>query len=245
MPSWWGKKTSKYENSSKDSSNSPSKSRDFAAIGKQGGGLPLPSPLESSNEHNRALGAGYASGSGSVSSVGSSESSCGHAHVVVDHAFREPRDKKLSPLLRSPSQGAQGTTKVTSPLHLRCYGINMESPTRKPEDGKSECHKLPLPPGSPANPSMLPTPRSPGITKTSCCNPSKWRKGRLLGRGTFGHVYLGFNFENGQMCAIKEVRVVSDDQLSKECLKQLNQEIDLLSRLSHVNIVQYYGSDLV
>lgn len=29
--------------------------------------------------------------------------------------------------------------------------------------------------------------------------------------------------ENGQMCAIKEVRVVADDQSSKECLKQLNQ----------------------
>lgn len=31
--------------------------------------------------------------------------------------------------------------------------------------------------------------------------------------------------QNGQMCAIKEVRVVCDDQASKECLKQLNQVI--------------------
>ena len=31
--------------------------------------------------------------------------------------------------------------------------------------------------------------------------------------------------ENGQMCAIKEVRVVFDDHTSKECLKQLNQVI--------------------
>jgi len=34
-----------------------------------------------------------------------------------------------------------------------------------------------------------------------------------------------FDSENGQMCAIKEVKVVSDDQTSKECLKQLNQVI--------------------
>uniref|UniRef100_A0A2P2LSC0 Protein kinase domain-containing protein n=1 Tax=Rhizophora mucronata TaxID=61149 RepID=A0A2P2LSC0_RHIMU len=46
------------------------------------------------------------------------------------------------------------------------------------------------------------------------------------------------------MCAIKEVRVVSDDQTSKESLKQLNQEINLLSQLSHTNIVRYYGSEL-
>ncbi|RZC13178.1 Mitogen-activated protein kinase kinase kinase 3 isoform B [Glycine soja] len=53
------------------------------------------------------------------------------------------------------------------------------------------------------------------------------------------------NSENGQMCAIKEVKVVSDDQTSKECLKQLNQEINLLNQLSHPNIVQYHGSELV
>jgi len=34
-----------------------------------------------------------------------------------------------------------------------------------------------------------------------------------------------FDSENGQMCAIKEVKVVSDDQTSRECLKQLNQVI--------------------
>ncbi|KAG6786080.1 hypothetical protein POTOM_007673 [Populus tomentosa] len=46
------------------------------------------------------------------------------------------------------------------------------------------------------------------------------------------------------MCAKKEVRVISDDQNSNECLKQLNQEMALLSELSHPNIVQYYGSKL-
>ncbi|KDP43067.1 hypothetical protein JCGZ_25253 [Jatropha curcas] len=108
---------------------------------------------------------------------------------------------------------------------------SMEYLSEKQENWRHPCHPLPLPPGSPV--------------KSSCNLQSTWKKGKLLGRGTFGHVYAGFNSENGQMCAIKEVRVISDDHNSTECLKQLNQEIALLSELSHPNIVQYYGSKMV
>ncbi|XP_022750938.1 mitogen-activated protein kinase kinase kinase 3-like isoform X3 [Durio zibethinus] len=145
---------------------------------------------------------------------------------------------------RSPGPGSRGATSPTSPLHHRSFGVSLDSPTGRKEDGKSQCHKLPLPPGSPTSPSALPCTRTCGVSENTPCTLSGWRRGRLLGRGTFGHVYLGFNSENGQMCAIKEVRVISDDQTSKESLKQLNQEINLLSQLSHPNIVRYYGSEL-
>ncbi|PIN26699.1 MEKK [Handroanthus impetiginosus] len=242
--------------------NSPRNSRDFLAIGRELGGNssgflgfdsassldrghPLPRPLESPNDQlGHVHGVGFGSGTASVSSVSSSGSSDDHPHLTFDHApIRGHGEKRLSPSLRSPGRGSRCTTRATSPLHARLGGINLDSPIR-PEDGKSGFHKLPLPPSSPPSPSALPTPRSPGRTESLGSNSSKWRKGRLLGRGTFGHVYLGFNSESGQMCAIKEVRVVQDDQSSKESLKQLNQEINLLSQLSHANIVQYYGSDL-
>ncbi|XP_057770103.1 mitogen-activated protein kinase kinase kinase 3 [Salvia miltiorrhiza] len=216
---------------------------DSASSLDKGQPQPLPRPLGASNDPVHGVGSG--SGSGSVSSVSSSGSSDDHAHVAADQAaFRGHGGGRLSPLLRSPGRGSRCNTTPVSPLHARFSGMSLDSPGGKLEEGKSEFHKLPLPPGSPANSSALPTPRSPGTNESSSCNSSKWRKGKLLGRGTFGHVYLGFNSENGQMCAIKEVRLVSDDQSSKESLKQLNQEITLLSQLSHPNIVQYYGSDL-
>jgi hypothetical protein len=39
----------------------------------------------------------------------------------------------------------------------------------------------------------------------------------------FDGIVSAYNSENGQMCGMKEVRVISDDQNSNECLKQLNQ----------------------
>ncbi|XP_024973179.1 mitogen-activated protein kinase kinase kinase 3 isoform X1 [Cynara cardunculus var. scolymus] len=236
---------------------------------------PLPQP---SISPTTSIGIVDHHGSGSVSSSGGSsvssadEHNLDHGQLGVFRAFhrnscttlwvevRGYGETKFIPQPRSPGPGSRvGAT--TSPLHPRFGSTCLDSPNKKLDDGRSECHPLPLPPGSPTSPSSAlssirtcSSPTSPSsvlsnmktlsVMENSSCQSSKWKKGKLLGRGTFGHVYLGFNSESGQMCAIKEVRVVVDDQSSKECLKQLNQEITLLSQLSHPNIVQYYGSEL-
>ncbi|XP_057965336.1 mitogen-activated protein kinase kinase kinase 3 isoform X1 [Malania oleifera] len=244
--------------------NSPRNSREFAAANGVGrlssafsgfdsdGGdktpLPLPRPLISStpspaNDHVVGLGSGSVSVSSVSSSGSSSDDPLPHEHAQLG-LYRGHSEMKLNSRPRSPCHGSRGATATTSPLHPRLGVSSLETSMGKQEDGKSQCHRLPLPPSSPTSPTALPSSRGSGVAENANYTLSKWKKGRLLGRGTFGHVYLGFNSENGQMCAIKEVRVVSDDQTSKECLKQLNQEITLLSQLSHPNIVQYYGSEL-
>ncbi|KAM7260032.1 hypothetical protein ACFE04_015773 [Oxalis oulophora] len=223
------------------------------------------------------------SGSGSVSSDSSNDSSSPPDEDLLPitpptSTYRGSGEIRfnLNTRSKSPGPGARGSTCPTSPLHPRLSAISLESTA----DGKSQCHRLPLPPGSPSFPPGSPTmpPGSPTLPPGSPTRPpgsptfpptspssspamhnsrcggmtdqnmyvtsSKWKKGKLLGRGTFGHVYLSFNSESGQMCAIKEVRGFSDDQSSRERLKQLNQEINLLSQLSHPNIVRYYGSEL-
>ncbi|XP_014515697.1 mitogen-activated protein kinase kinase kinase 3 [Vigna radiata var. radiata] len=207
-------------------------------------GVPLPRPTHSHSDQIQTFGSLSVSGS-SVSSSTSFED-----HPISPHfnANRGQDEVRFNVRSKSPGPGSRGPTSPTSPLHPRLHALSLDSPTGRQDEGRSECHPLPLPPGSPTSPSSVfssSITRPNGLLENATSNVSKWRKGKLLGRGTFGHVYLGFNSENGQMCAIKEVKVVSDDQTSRECLKQLNQEINLLNQLSHPNIVQYYGSELV
>lgn len=226
------------------SRNSPRSSRDLGSSGAASSGfsgfdsdsgdksLPLPRPAISGLGIDH--GPGNGSGSSSVSSISSSGSSDDHPSAQEQLQFGAYRgfvDTRIETRPRSPGPGSKGPTSPTSPLNPRLCGMSLESPTT---------HKLPLPP----SPSSLSSTRAINIGDNNAAIQSKWKKGRLLGRGTFGHVYLGFNSVSGQMCAIKEVRVISDDSTSKECLKQLNQEITLLSQLSHPNIVRYYGSEM-
>ncbi|KAK8551920.1 hypothetical protein V6N13_120350 [Hibiscus sabdariffa] len=111
-------------------------------------------------------------------------------------------------------------------------------------------HPLPLPPGalpSSQSPKPLPSPVSNHVIEKPIATSiiSQWKKGRLLGRGTYGSVYEATNRETGALCAMKEVDIIPDDPKSVECIKQLEQEIRVLRRLKHQNIVQYYGSEIV
>ncbi|KAJ3674396.1 hypothetical protein LUZ60_005012 [Juncus effusus] len=89
-------------------------------------------------------------------------------------------------------------------------------------------HPLPLPPGAELE-----------------AVKGQWKKGSLIGSGTFGNVYEGTNRHTGALCAMKEVTIVPGDSKSLECLKQIEQEIEFLSQFKHENIVQYYGSEII
>jgi serine/threonine protein kinase len=75
----------------------------------------------------------------------------------------------------------------------------------------------------------------------------KWIKGDLIGRGTYGHVYIALSVTTGETIAVKQVempRTFSDkeDQRTKGMISSLKAEIELLKDLDHPNIVLYLGS---
>ncbi|KAG2412232.1 hypothetical protein HFD88_009789 [Aspergillus terreus] len=73
-------------------------------------------------------------------------------------------------------------------------------------------------------------------------------RGQLIGKGTYGRVYLGMNADNGEVLAVKQVEINpriagQDKERIKDMVAALNQEIDTMQHLEHPNIVQYLGCE--
>eukprot|EP00250_Pteridium_aquilinum_P018030 c23904_g1_i2 orf=378-2609(-) len=165
-------------------------------------------------------------------------------HSGNHHPQKSPEHSPApSPRGRSPVPSPRMQSAPVSPLHPRATVGGVHDPCRH----ENEAHPLPLPPNasnstySPVVSTYVNVPRSP---ERPVIPQTGWRKGALLGSGTFGHVYNGFHSESGQSCAIKEVLIIPGSEKSKESAKQLKQEVSLLSQMKHANIVQYYGCEM-
>ncbi|KAI9653098.1 MAG: hypothetical protein M1831_006182 [Alyxoria varia] len=75
----------------------------------------------------------------------------------------------------------------------------------------------------------------------------KWMKGQLIGKGTFGRVYLGMNATTCELLAVKQVdlpkHASNDKDKMKDMVEAMDREIDTMQNLEHVNIVQYLGCE--
>lgn len=69
-----------------------------------------------------------------------------------------------------------------------------------------------------------------------------WRKGEVLGHGSFGTVYMGLDLDTGILMAVKEIRF---DQSSMKEIKALRDEIEIMKKLDHPNITQYLGTSQI
>ncbi|XP_071967176.1 mitogen-activated protein kinase kinase kinase 3 [Engystomops pustulosus] len=71
--------------------------------------------------------------------------------------------------------------------------------------------------------------------------PINWRRGKLLGQGAFGRVYLCYDVDTGRELAAKQVQFDPDSPETSKEVSALECEIQLLKNLHHERIVQYYG----
>nr|CCC92445.1 unnamed protein product [Trypanosoma congolense IL3000] len=83
---------------------------------------------------------------------------------------------------------------------------------------------------------------TPDMLQTANANElGTWRKGLLIGRGTYGSVYLGL-LENGAFYAVKCVEIGDKaGAFSVKELVSLSREINMMQRLHHKNLCTFKG----
>ncbi|KAG1327015.1 Mitogen-activated protein kinase kinase kinase NPK1 [Cocos nucifera] len=87
-------------------------------------------------------------------------------------------------------------------------------------------------------------PGSPIVAEDSA-PPIQWRKGELIGSGAFGQVYMGMNLDSGELLAVKQVLIAKNNASKDKAqahIRELEEEVKLLKKLSHPNIVRYLGT---
>nr|XP_060631924.1 mitogen-activated protein kinase kinase kinase 19 [Anolis sagrei ordinatus] len=71
-----------------------------------------------------------------------------------------------------------------------------------------------------------------------------WTKGEILGKGAYGTVYCGLTSQ-GHLIAVKQVPLNIHDQTGNEKeYQKLQEEVEILKNLTHINIVGYLGTSL-
>ncbi|GIL61427.1 hypothetical protein Vafri_15876 [Volvox africanus] len=127
-----------------------------------------------------------------------------------------------SPTGGRPQNGAQ-QQEVTQPLKQHPQSAN-EQNVNLEEDGFMSNELAPLAPGA----------------------PFSWQKGRQIGQGAFGTVYLALVHATGQEIAVKQVSLPRDAANNGRVfghIRSLEVEVNLLRRLRHDNIVRYLGTE--
>ncbi|KAJ1929149.1 Suppressor of Sensor Kinase (SLN1) [Tieghemiomyces parasiticus] len=71
----------------------------------------------------------------------------------------------------------------------------------------------------------------------------RWQQGKLIGRGTFGDVYMAFNLDSGDLMAVKEIKYPDVSSL-RTMYKDLVEEMAVMEVLNHPNVVSYFGVEV-
>ena len=75
----------------------------------------------------------------------------------------------------------------------------------------------------------------------------KYIRGELIGKGSYGRVYLGLNASTGEIMAVKQVELIpfaidhSAFRKQRNIVDAFKLEIDMLKDLDHTHIVKYLG----
>jgi serine/threonine protein kinase len=92
---------------------------------------------------------------------------------------------------------------------------------------------------SPINPLLLSATRRSAYSRGG--KKIKWKKGEMIGSGSFGDVFKALNMEDGSLMAVKEVCFSGEDEKEMALLRS---EINVMRSLRNQHIVSYLGTEI-
>ena len=73
--------------------------------------------------------------------------------------------------------------------------------------------------------------------------PTNYELLQVIGVGAFAHVHLCRDKDTGGQMAVKQVQCSPSCRKTKQALNFLKNEIEIMKKLQHPHVVQYYGAD--
>lgn len=164
------------------------------------------------------------------------------AAVAAAHAPTMPQNAPLPARINTIRNAAKGS--IVRRKSTKMFGARIEQV--KPPPGSRLIQLETIPQDSAA---QLTSQAIPGLdVPVHRQQTIKWMRGQLIGKGTFGRVYLGMNMTTGELIAVKQVEVKphatgQEKEKMKEMVRSLDIEIDTMQHLDHQNIVSYLGCE--
>lgn len=212
--------------------------------GENGGGLPTVTSVSSESDAVEFGTFGSTPSEWSVHNTPRGDRGHDHANASIEEeldeaglSFDEPGQQVAQGGLGLGLSGSRGDLRMGAPGESAKV---MAAKARRDVRGSG---------GGALRQQALPRPQQGGNGAT--VKSGRWKKGQLLGTGSFGQVYQGLNLDTGAMLAVKVLTVPGGgggghdaSRKGQDVLEEIHQEIELMSSLSHVNIVQYLGAEM-
>jgi len=71
----------------------------------------------------------------------------------------------------------------------------------------------------------------------------RWKRGNMVGSGSYGRVYLGMNCDTGELLAVKQLEYMETVDNDREKVESLETEISIMKTLRHKNVCGYLGTE--
>jgi len=88
-----------------------------------------------------------------------------------------------------------------------------------------------------------PEPTPPSPTRADAAPGFQWKRGKLIGTGSYGSVYTALSQTRAAIFAVKESPIPNSGEEDIKFREKLQSELDICRSLRHPNIVNYLGHD--